>query len=138
MQDLGTLGGNYSSARAINARGQIVGASLTAFPFRYLSAFLWTRKKGMTALGTFDGPFPSSHAEDVNARGQVVGAANLHGFVWDVRDGMRDLGTLGGYYSVGIAINNSGVIVGSSTLNEDFPTHAVLWQRDRGNSVVPK
>ena len=40
LQDLGTLGGQFSDALAINARGQIAGSASTADGS--LHAFLWT------------------------------------------------------------------------------------------------
>src|SRR5205085_717173 len=52
LTDLGTLGGMWSSADAINERGQIVGGSQTRGG-RY-HAYVW--KKGtMTDLGTLSG-----------------------------------------------------------------------------------
>ncbi|MFT7463548.1 MAG: putative HAF family extracellular repeat protein [Pseudohongiellaceae bacterium] len=77
-------------------------------------------------IGTFGGP--SSAAFGLNDLGQVVGWANIpacfvnghpcrHAFLWD--DGvMTDLGVLpGDEESVGRAINNSGVVAGTSEFN---------------------
>ena len=50
--DLGTLGGAWSQALAVNAAGQVVGLSGTAKGENH--AFSWTRTGGMVDLGTID------------------------------------------------------------------------------------
>jgi probable HAF family extracellular repeat protein len=69
MTDLGTLGGNYSAATAVNGRCQVAGVSQTADGTHH--AFLWSDDEGMRDLGTLGGGY--SYADDVNERGQVVG-----------------------------------------------------------------
>lgn len=41
---------------------------------------------------------------------------------------MVDLGTLGGTYSIALAVNGSGQVVGNSATAGGAETHAVLWQ----------
>ena len=66
--------------------------------------------------------FPSV-AQAVNDAGQVVGFAyvsflqtghDVHAFSWTAKDGMIDLGTLGGTYSNALAVNATGQVVGTS------------------------
>lgn len=79
----------------------------------------------------------SARVHSVNASGQAVGAsgyphgAETHAFFWQRQGGMRDLGTLpGGDYSVAFAINDSGVVVGTS--NTATSMHAFSWTSSQG------
>src|SRR2546427_12260899 len=67
--DLGTLGGVFSSASAINANGQVVGGSQTADGTYH--AFSWTAAGGMVDLGTLSGS--SSDAIAIYGSGRGVG-----------------------------------------------------------------
>ena len=130
MVDLGTLGGSYGQATAVNANGQVVGDSFTTGNAS-THAFSWTQAGGMVDLGALGGS--RSWAFAVSASGQVVGASYLpgdalyHALSWTQAGGMVDLGTLGGYWSQAYAVNASGQVVGDSyTANGEW--HAVLWQ----------
>jgi probable HAF family extracellular repeat protein len=125
--DLGTFGGRFSIANAINASGRVVGASQIA-DGRY-HAFSWTAAGGMVDLGTLPG-FDNSTAVAVNASGQVVGVnfnvnAAVRAFSWTAAGGMVDLGTLGGSFSAADAVNASGQVVGTSS--NSFLEHAFSW-----------
>jgi probable HAF family extracellular repeat protein len=144
LVDLGSLGGPTSDARGINNRGQVIGTSDmpdATWPNQHWHAYLWDEKAGMVDLGTLRGP--TSFARGINDRGLVVGSADtdhwdfrygwwqVHGFIWEPRVGMRDLGTLGGPTSHAWAVNNRGEVVGVSdvagTTAPGQKWHACLW-----------
>jgi probable HAF family extracellular repeat protein len=79
----------------------------------------------------------SARIHGVNESGQAVGGsgyphgAETHAFFWQKQGGIRDLGTLpGGDYSSAFAINDSGVVVGTS--NTSTSTHAFSWTLAQG------
>src|SRR5262249_5026054 len=67
--DLGTLGGTFTAALAMNEKGQVVGYGDIAGGAE--PAFSWTQATGMIDIGTLGGTFSAAIA--VNNRGQVVG-----------------------------------------------------------------
>lgn len=110
VSQLGTLGGDLSEARAVNARGYAVGGSRNADGAYRAASFY---KGIVTDLGTLDGT--GSWAVDVNDFGLAVGSAPVSGtshaaaFLWGH---VFDLGTLGGNtYANGV--NDRGEIVGT-------------------------
>jgi probable HAF family extracellular repeat protein len=121
ITDLGTLGGDYSSATAINPAGEVVGSSLLLPVPRNTGedAFLW--KDGvMTDLGTLGGR--ESVAWDINPRGQVVGTSEVGGgvsarnvFLWE-KGVMTDLGFEPYTSEHPVGINPAGRVVGGGKL----------------------
>jgi probable HAF family extracellular repeat protein len=83
------------------------------------------------------GAFPGgnvSQGNAINQCGQVVGYArfanfNAHGFVWTVRGGLEDLGSIPpeSNFSVAQSINSWGDIAGYSTVGTLGDERAVLW-----------
>jgi probable HAF family extracellular repeat protein len=111
MISLGTLGGGVnSSAYGINNSGQVVGETDTAPILQLRSRFT-----DVSPFGT-------------------------HAFLWTDGIGMRDLGDLGGGTSRAMAINNNGLVVGSSRLINGA-VHAFSWTHTKGmidlNSLLP-
>jgi probable HAF family extracellular repeat protein len=120
VRDLGAPAPFLSSAAtAINRAGAVVGTlTKAAGGASGDRGFLW-QAGSMTTIGTLGGR--NSAAFGINDTGQVVGNATtgdgaVHAFVW--RDGaITDLGALAnGTFSVAVAVNQPGDIVGVSTL----------------------
>jgi probable HAF family extracellular repeat protein len=126
-QNLGTLGGSTSLARAISSNGLVAGYSTTATGATH--AFLW-QNGVMQDLGTLGGS--RSEAYGVNSKGEVVGWSttsngSIHAFLW--RNGaMEDLGTLANQETEALAINDSSQIVGYSVVSGGMAVHPFLWQ----------
>lgn len=104
-------------------------------------AFIWNpTTRQFTDLGDLGGA--RAEATGINDAGQVSGSAEAleivvidgvptvlpvpRAFIWDAIDGMRDLGTLGGNFSRGTAINYQGEVVGWSSLL-DGTERAFVW-----------
>ena len=119
ITNLGSLGGLFASASAINGAGDVVGNS-------YLSgnacchAFL-VHAGHMTDLGTFS-------AKAINDSDVVAGSASVPGngqthAVLDSNGKLTDLGLIpgsGGIFTVPSGINNSNEVVGSGDNAESF------------------
>jgi probable HAF family extracellular repeat protein len=140
MQDLGTFGGWWAKAAAINDSGQIVGNTFNlGFPaYPYFSAehaFVWSPSGGTRSLGQLAGD-TQSEATDINDAGQVVGTSGVmsppggipsplfyvphQDFLWQ-NGAMTGLGF--NSYRAGntsilrhVAVNNNGQVVGSHYL----------------------
>jgi probable HAF family extracellular repeat protein len=141
MQDLGTLGGPDSTAAFVNQHGQVAGQSYTnatinpATSLPTQDPFFWEAGK-MLDIGTLGGTFGISTG--MNSRGQVIGQSNMagdqtsHAFLWDKKEGLKDLGILPGYpFSQADWINDAGEIVGDSwagTVNSAVASRAFLWK----------
>jgi probable HAF family extracellular repeat protein len=152
--DIGTLGGpaSYTSAGGVgnpilNNNGLVAGYADTPLPDPYYPtcfdrdcylarAFRW-EKGVITDLGALPGTNNSAQS-GINERGLVVGFSQNGGFdpllsvpatratTWTER-GITDLGTLGGYESVAVYVNNGGQVVGLSTNSIPDPYSLFGW-----------
>ncbi len=129
INDLGTLGGTYSSPSALNESGQITGYSHLAGNAA-LHPFLWQAGAATIDLSTLGGTH--ALASGINVNGQVVGNSQTTGnaatrsFIWNV-SAMSQLSKLGGTRSRATAVNNNGVITGAASLAGDAVEHGVVW-----------
>ena len=106
-RELGTLGGPWSMAYALNDRGQVVGVSHTAGDAETYP-FLW-QDGTLRRLGDEPG-----YAKAINDRGEVAGDAPGHLFLWS-GGARRKLPGLGGENNRVGAMNDRGQIVGAAT-----------------------
>jgi probable HAF family extracellular repeat protein len=145
MRDLGTLGGTFALAFALNNRGEVAGFSFVAGDSVFHPS-LWRRRQ-IIDLGTLGGD--TGNAESLNDATEVVGEADLpgpsgsqlhHAFLWR-RGVMTNLGTQDGDpCSHALSINSGEQVVGGSSDCSTF-LHAFLSE-DGGpmidlNSFVP-
>ena len=156
MTDIGTLGGAYAKAHAINDTGYVTGASQTQGmgPMVTTHAFIYQlptppyrRYHQMVDLGVLGGL--SSYGMAINNYNHVVGYSTIktnderiHAFWHDGRK-MIDLGSLGGPgnrwgsdFSVALGVNNLDQVVGYTYLPVfgEMPIQQVafLWYQTKG------
>jgi probable HAF family extracellular repeat protein len=146
VKDLGTLKKQtFSRANSINSFNQIVGFSGPGLDSPKSRAFFWSTSTGMVDLGTLGGDYAQAFA--INDSGSITGNSQVrssatatdavHAFLAPSplaagAIGMRDLGTLGGAFSYGMAINSNNHVVGYSTINRvDSRVHA-FWFNGNG------
>jgi probable HAF family extracellular repeat protein len=125
ITDLGTLGGGWGEATALNERGEIVGDELGSD--ESVRLFLW-RNGRMAALAIPDG----ESADAINSRGQIIGwtlpaKGDGYSFVWD--NGrvihLRRFNVA--------AINDGGQIAGS--IRSSGRSVAALWEQGKVTSL---
>lgn len=120
MHDMGTPPGRtMSGAEGVNDRGTVLAGDGLG------GTYLW--KGGTWSRLTFGG-----FVNDLNRFEAMTGAytpiaGRTHAFV--LRDGVvQDLGTLGGGYGAGYAINDRGVVVGNSTIAGEGAIRPFMWR----------
>ena len=137
MQDLGTLGGNFSTAYCINNSGQVVGYSEVPGNSP-VNSFLYS---GGTMTNLDNDSYNYNYAYAINDNGEIVGSCSFYGllsfigaFAFLDADGtptglalnFTNLGTLGGLVSTAYGINNSGQVVGEAGMLNGH-SHAFLY-----------
>jgi uncharacterized membrane protein len=137
LTSLGTLGGPWGRARAINSKGQITGQSNV--PNGSLEAFLWLPEpayglsQGMNPIDDIGG---SSDTTAINDKGEIAAFVNLTAAVWlpvpahGLSKGMHYLGVnphnVTGSQSN--AISDDGVIVGQVIVkNQYYTNYGFVW-----------
>ena len=154
MTDLGTLGGVYGVAQALNNRGQVIGQSSIAsdpgacssFPDNFdfnCHPFLWDKGK-LTDLNTSTIGGNPEWVAGINDAGEIVGLgafpnAPQEAFFWR-RGVATDLGHLGDCYSWAHAINSESQVVGFTISCDGTLLRAFLWQRGSMvnlNTLIP-
>jgi probable HAF family extracellular repeat protein len=160
IRNLGTFGGNVSTAVSVNNLGQVVGGATNQTTDQYAAglgpcwsvncwpsatewrAFLW--QNGVkTDLGTL-GTGNDAVAGLINANGQVAGVSYTNTtanqttgiptqdpFFWEQGKAMVDTGTLGGTLGYPNWLNSKGQLVGQSNLAGDKTYHPFLWQKGK-------
>jgi probable HAF family extracellular repeat protein len=113
-----------SSARAVNAKGQVVGYSVGENG--QTRGVIWTKQKTVVLLPVAHADL--SEATAINARGAVAGASD-GAVVWAGRT-VLELGLFpNGWYSFSTGINKRGEVVGHGGVPGGH-SHAFLWSRD--------
>lgn len=130
MTYISTLGGFNSYGIAINNKGQVLAQVGND---AYLTG---ANGQGLIGLPFLPGTGNNSNAglgvTDVNDSGQVTGNAttsngNGHAFLSGPNGGpLTDLGTFGGYSSVGNSVNSSGQVTGYAQLKNSRYFHGFL------------
>ena len=143
MTDLGTLGGTSSEAKGINKSGQVVGWSDNSSGERH--AFLYDSTNGMKDLNDSipaGSGWSIEEATAINNYGKIAAngwpdsmgsPCSPYAETWDFHTALvlrpattagttatyevQNLGTLGGDYSYATGLNDSGQVVGRSSLS---------------------
>jgi probable HAF family extracellular repeat protein len=145
VAELPTVGGDRNGvAHSINENGDIVGGSGACGAYdpnlqlllKPVHALLWEAGR-VIDLGNLGGKgqITGHFARTINNRGEVIGYSDIagdqatHAFRWTRITGMQDLGTLAGDgYSLGLGINDQGVITGISIAPDFSSFRAFAWR----------
>lgn len=133
MNDIGTLGGNFAIAQAINDSGAVVGSAYDSAGQEH--GFLYSGG-AMHDIGTLGGTLSRAYA--INNAGQIVGGSTTvdnreRAFLY-VAGSMQNLGALGPgarLASQARSIDDSGTVGGTAAYTDVYPedqiSHAFLY-----------
>ncbi len=131
-----------SDAQAINSDGVVVGRYWSFNgPFAHVHAVSWNANGNPTDLGSLGGAFNSAEALGINASGIIVGDSGsddgqMHPVRFRSPGVVDDLGTLGGSYGYVCAISDTGIIVGTSTIDAAGKMrHGFLYESGRMTDI---
>jgi uncharacterized membrane protein len=123
----GLVAGQGSSARGINAAGQVVGYANVSAPSGFNNhAVRWTRSGTAWTILELLPNSVQSIAWGINARGYIVGQDGSRAFVRDPSGTVKRLATLGGTAAAAFGINDAGEISGYASTSGG-QRRAVLW-----------
>lgn len=138
MQDLGALGGGFSTASAVSANGKVV-IGITATSNGDMRGYRWTVEEKMQDLGTTPNYTAWSSTQGISADGTViigdVGDTNglRRAYRWTAVEGITELSTVSEKYSEARAISSDGsIIVGVSQQTSEDEQRAYRWTKDSG------
>lgn len=128
LRDLTTICGSNRDISGFNNNGWVVG-NYTRSTGRESPIVLWN-VNDPNNMQTIHTPGTFAYATDINDKCQVVLDLWNCAYVWDpsaTENKLQKLDTLGGWYTIPMAINNNGWIAGYS-LDTTGVLHAVVWQ----------
>ncbi len=128
--DIGTITGSGTSvANAINQGGQVTGNSVAGVNITH--AFRYTEGFGMLDLGTLDGS-TLLNGNGLNESGDVVGEYSIgskaRAFYFKDGVGLTKLDGLIDFDTRAQGVNDSGIAVGTSSIDLDSHYKAVVWK----------
>ena len=145
VQELPTVAGDKNGlAYGVNDNGDVVGGSGSCVAYdtnalellQPLHALLWESGR-VIDLGNLGGKgqILGHFAHTINNNGEVIGWSDItgdtavHAFRWTRNSGLQDLGTLAGDgHSIGLGINDQGVITGISASSDFNSIRAFVWR----------
>ena len=139
VEDLGTLGGDVSVARAINDRGDVVGFARVISGARG-APFLWTEADGMREIGECTGS--SGVAAGINNSREVVGicdeATGTQAFFWSEATGRINFPPSEFTTTSALAINDRGEVTGTGEINAEcsYSVSAFKWNPKTQEVVI--
>ena len=126
-----------SDATGVNEAGVVVGAAVSVGPGTGGVPFVVYRRAfafdSVTDSVTDLSVYGMTSAADINENGQVLGQIGDHAAVVDLTTGaVTDIGTFGGTFSQGHALNDEGLVVGSAQVADNSAFHAFVYDMTTG------